>query len=379
MEQRKRWIVFIIVLALIFSCIPKQTKAQGVSAQSAILMEQTSGRVLFEKDAYTKRRIASITKIMTAIIAIESGKMSDTVTVSSRAVRAEGSSVYLKEGEKIKLRDLVYGLMLRSGNDAAIAIAEYVGGSVEGFVFLMNQKAEEIGMRNTHFANPHGLDDAENHYSTAYDMALLMRYAMHNEEFRKISGTKVYRAPNPDEKWDRIWRNKNKLLTNLYEYCTGGKTGYTKRAKRTLVTTAEKDGMELIAVTLNAPDDWNDHITMYEYGFEHYVLAKIAKKRIDQKVNDRFYKNRIQASRDLLYPVTEQEIAKLRVHIQLIKPKKQWKEDEQLIPTVVGKAVLYLDGEPIDEVPLLYKHNRNMQETSTIWKLFFFLGVGRDG
>lgn len=379
MEQRKRWIVFIIVLALIFSCIPKQTKAQGVSAQSAILMEQTSGRVLFEKDAYTKRRIASITKIMTAIIAIESGKMNDTVTVSSRAVRAEGSSVYLKEGEKIKLRDLVYGLMLRSGNDAAIAIAEYVGGSVEGFVFLMNQKAEEIGMRNTHFANPHGLDDAENHYSTAYDMALLMRYAMHNEEFRKISGTKVYRAPNPDEKWDRIWRNKNKLLTNLYEYCTGGKTGYTKRAKRTLVTTAEKDGMELIAVTLNAPDDWNDHITMYEYGFEHYVLAKIAKKRIDQKVNDRFYKNRIQASRDLLYPVTEQEIAKLRVHIQLIKPKKQWKEDEQLIPTVVGKAVLYLDGEPIDEVPLLYKHNRNMQETSTIWKLFFFLGVGRDG
>ncbi|MBB5323478.1 D-alanyl-D-alanine carboxypeptidase [Anoxybacillus tepidamans] len=379
MEQRKRWIVFIIVLALIFSCIPKQTKAQGVSAQSAILMEQTSGRVLFEKDAYTKRRIASITKIMTAIIAIESGKMNDTVTVSSRAVRAEGSSVYLKEGEKIKLRDLVYGLMLRSGNDAAIAIAEYVGGSVEGFVFLMNQKAEEIGMRNTHFANPHGLDDVENHYSTAYDMALLMRYAMHNEEFRKISGTKVYRAPNPDEKWDRIWRNKNKLLTNLYEYCTGGKTGYTKRAKRTLVTTAEKDGMELIAVTLNAPDDWNDHITMYEYGFEHYVLAKIAKKRIDQKVNDRFYKNRIQASRDLLYPVTEQEIAKLRVHIQLIKPKKQWKEDEQLIPTVVGKAVLYLDGEPIDEVPLLYKHNRNMQETSTIWKLFFFLGVGRDG
>lgn len=379
MEQRKRWIVFIIVLALIFSCIPKQTEAQGVSAQSAILMEQTSGRVLFEKDAYTKRRIASITKIMTAIIAIESGKMNDTVTVSSRAVRAEGSSVYLKEGEKIKLRDLVYGLMLRSGNDAAVAIAEHVGGSVEGFVFLMNQKAAEIGMRNTHFANPHGLDDAENHYSTAYDMALLMRYAMHNKEFRQISGTKVYRAPNPDEKWDRIWRNKNKLLTNLYEYCTGGKTGYTKRAKRTLVTTAEKDGMELIAVTLNAPDDWNDHITMYEYGFDHYVLAKIAKKRIGQKVNDRFYKNRIQANRDLLYPVTEKEIAKLRVHIQLIKPKKQWKEDEQLIPTVVGKAVLYLDGEPVDEVPLLYKHHRNKQETSSTWKLFFFLGVGRDG
>ena len=153
--------------------------------------------------------------------------------------------------------------MLRSGNDAAVAIAEHVGGSVEGFVFLMNQKAAEIGMRNTHFANPHGLDDSENHYSTAYDMALLMQYAMKNKEFRKISGTEVYRAPAaPGEDWDRVWRNKNKLLTSLYEYCTGGKTGYTKRAKRTLVTTASKGGMDLIAVTLDAPDDWNDHIAM---------------------------------------------------------------------------------------------------------------------
>jgi len=368
-----------VALAMIFSCIPQRTKAQDVSAQSAILMEQTSGRVLFEKDAHTKRRIASITKIMTAILAIESGKLDETVTVSARAVRAEGSSIYLKEGEKIKLRDLVYGLMLRSGNDAAVAIAEHVGGSVEGFVFLMNQKAAEIGMRDTHFANPHGLDDAENHYSTAYDMALLMRYAMYNDTFRKISGTKVYRAPNPDENWDRIWRNKNKLLTNLYEYCTGGKTGYTKRAKRTLVTSAEKDGLELIAVTLNAPDDWNDHISMYEYGFDHYVLAKVSKERIGQRVNDKFYRNHLQASRDLVYPVTKEEMEKLRVHIQLLRPKEQWKEERALIPTVVGKAVLYLDGQPVDEVPLLYKKRQSKQTNGSIWKLVFFLGVGHDG
>lgn len=379
MWQRKRWLACIVVLAIIFSCIPQRPKAQGVSAQSAILMEQTSGRVLFEKDAHTKRRIASITKIMTAILAIESGKLDDMVTVSARAVRAEGSSIYLKEGEKIKLRDLVYGLMLRSGNDAAVAIAEHVGGSVEGFVFLMNEKAAEIGMRDTHFANPHGLDDAENHYSTAYDMALLMRYAMYNDTFRKISGTKVYRAPNPDEKWDRIWRNKNKLLTNLYEYCTGGKTGYTKRAKRTLVTSAEKDGLELIAVTLNAPDDWNDHISMYEYGFDHYVLAKVSKERIGQRVNDKFYRNHLQASHDLVYPVTKDEMEKLRVRIQLLRPKKQWEEDRTLIPSVVGKAVLYLDGQPVDEAPLLYKTRESKQTNASIWQLVFFLGVGNDG
>ncbi|WP_027408663.1 D-alanyl-D-alanine carboxypeptidase family protein [Anoxybacteroides tepidamans] len=380
MEQKKRWSAFIIALMMIFSCIPKKAEAQGVSAQSAILMEQTSGRVLFEKAAHTKRRIASITKIMTAIIAIESGKMNDMVTVSARAVRTEGSSIYLKEGEKIKLRDLVYGLMLRSGNDAAVAIAEHVGGSVEGFVFLMNQKAAEIGMRDTHFANPHGLDDAENHYSTAYDMALLMRYAMRNKEFRKISGTKVYRAPNPGEEWDRIWRNKNKLLTNLYEYCTGGKTGYTKRAKRTLVTSASKDGLNLIAVTLNAPDDWNDHIAMYEYGFSNYVIAKVDDQRIGKKIKDKFYRNKIAASRDLSYPVTEDEIGQLRLRIQLIKPKKEWKEERRLIPKVVGKAVLYLGDEAVDEVPLLYKKAWHHEETgSSIWKLFLFLGVADHG
>jgi D-alanyl-D-alanine carboxypeptidase (penicillin-binding protein 5/6) len=379
MELKKRFILFIMALIMLFSCIPNKTEAVGgVSAQSAILMEQHSGRVLFEKDAHTKRRIASITKIMTAILAIESGKMNETVTVSSRAVRAEGSSLYLKEGEKIKLRDLVYGLMLRSGNDAAVAIAEHVGGSVEGFVFLMNQKATEIGMRDTHFANPHGLDDAENHYSTAYDMALLMRYAMQNKEFRKVAGTKVYRAPNPDEKWDRVWRNKNKLLTNLYEYCTGGKTGYTKRAKRTLVTTAAKDGLELIAVTLNAPDDWNDHIAMYEYGFSHYVLAKVDDKRMVKKIKDRFYRKKIRASRDLLYPVTEEEMEKLHVKIKLLKPKKEWK-DERHIPNVIGKAVLYMGDEAVDEVPLLYEHPSNETSKASIWKFIFFLGVGSDG
>ena len=167
-------VIFALMVSLFITNIPQQVDASvSISARGAVLMEQESGRVLFEKDAHTKRRIASITKIMTAILAIESGKMNEMVKVSEQATRADGSSVYLKPGEKIKLEHLVYGLMLRSGNDTAVAIAEHVGGSLDGFVFLMNQKAKEIGMLNTHFSNPHGLDDHENHYSTAYDLSLI--------------------------------------------------------------------------------------------------------------------------------------------------------------------------------------------------------------
>jgi len=379
MNLKKQPLIFVVILVLLFSCVPNETAfANSVSARSAILMEQTTGRVLFEKDAHTKRRIASITKIMTAIIAIESGKMDETVTVSNRAVRTEGSSIYLKPNEKIKLEHLVYGLMLRSGNDSAVAIAEHVAGSLEGFVFLMNQKAAEIGMTNTEFANPHGLDDAENHYSTAYDMALLMRYAMQNEKFREISGTKVYRAPNPNEKWDRVWRNKNKLLTNLYEYCTGGKTGYTKRAKRTLVTTASKKGLDLIAVTLNAPDDWNDHISMYEYGFGNYKLAKVENDQIVKKVKDDFYRKKITANRDILYPITEKEMESVRLKILMLKPKKEWKNTEK-IPRIVGKAILYVDDEKADEVPILYEGKPDGSENKSFWNIFGYLGVGSDG
>lgn len=382
MNKKKRLIALILALAAgIMAFVPERMRAMdGVSAKSAILIEQHSRRVLFAKDAYTKRRIASITKIMTAILAIESGKMDDTVTVSARAVRTEGSSIYLRQGEKIKLRDLVYGLMLRSGNDAAVAIAEHVGGSVEGFVFLMNKKAAEIGMRDTEFANPHGLDDAENHYSTAYDMALLMQYAMKNEEFRRISGTKVYRAPAPPgEDGARVWRNKNKLLTSLYEYCTGGKTGYTKRAHRTLVTTASKGGIDLIAVTLDAPDDWNDHIAMYEYGFSHYHIAKVSSERVVDKISDPFYRGRLQAVRDLRYPVTDKEESGLRVKVYLLKPRKEWKEYPEQAPTEVGKVVLYLHQKAVDSVPLLYEPGKEESGRGFLWQVFRFLGVRSDG
>lgn len=258
---------FIIAITTVFLFAICSTTGQAspkpsVSANNAVLMEQSSGDVLYEKKAHEKQSVASITKVMTAIVAIESGQMQDTTAASRRAVYAEGSSIYLEQGEKMTVEDLVYGLMLRSGNDAAVTISEQVGGSVEGFVYLMNEKARWLGMTNTHFDNPHGLE-SDSHYSTAYDMALLMRYAMDNKQFRNITGTVTHRAENRSYEW----KNKNRLLTQYYDYCVGGKTGFTRKAGRTLLTAANKNDSELIAVTLNAPDDWQDHTAMYEWGF----------------------------------------------------------------------------------------------------------------
>ncbi|WP_282597682.1 D-alanyl-D-alanine carboxypeptidase family protein [Bacillus sp. REN3] len=348
---------------MICSTFPFKAAATiSVSARSAILIEQESGRVLFEKDAHRVSRIASITKIMTAILAIESGKLDQMVKVSDRAVRTEGSSIFLKPGEKIKLEDLVYGLMLRSGNDAAVAIAEAVGGSIEGFVFMMNEKAEQIGMKNTHFSNPHGLDDHENHLSTAYDMAMLTRYAMGNDTYRKIAGTKVHRSPDPGESWDRVWRNKNRLLTELYKYCTGGKTGYTKRAKRTLVSTAGKDDFELIAVTLNAPDDWNDHIQMFETAFSEYDIAEILPKGPVKSIKEpKKYKGKLYLERSFDYPLTTEEEGLVRVKYML--SKNQPEENGGRDHLIAGRAEIYLDRVKIGSLPVYYKSSEKEKES----------------
>ncbi|MCM3549123.1 D-alanyl-D-alanine carboxypeptidase [Niallia circulans] len=323
-----------------------------VSGQAAILMEQSSGRVLYSKNEHQPLKIASITKIMTAILAIESGKLDETVTVSKRAEGTEGSSLYLVAGEKLTLRDLVYGLMLRSGNDAAIAIAEHVGGSVEGFVFLMNEKAEEIGMSNTLFRNPHGLDTDEDHLSSAYDMALLTQYAMGNEEYRDISSTKDYRSKGDKV---RVFHNKNRLLTEKYSYSTGGKTGYTKLAKRTLVSTASKDGLDLIAVTLNAPDDWDDHMHMFNWGFEHYSLERLVSKgKLKSKV-DPFYEGNLHVPYDVVYPLTTEEKSQLQSALTLKNPPKRGKFTDQELLEPIGKLAFTVDGKTIESIPLYYQ------------------------
>lgn len=355
MNVRWKLVILSIIITILLTNLPQKVQASvSVSARNAILMEQETGRILFEKNAHEKRRIASITKIMTAILAIESGKLGEMVQVSDRAEGTEGSSLYLKKNEKMKLEDLVYGLMLRSGNDAAIAIAEHVGGSVEGFVFLMNQKAEEIGMKNSNFDNPHGLDDSNTHYSTAYDMALLTRYAMENSTYREISGTEVHRAPNPTEKWERVWRNKNRLVTGLYEHSTGGKTGYTKLAKRTLVSTATKEDMNLIAVTLNAPSDWNDHIGMFEMGFHQFEMVEVVDEGELKGIKDKFYKNKVYLEHDYYYPVTAQEREQFHLKINLLKPKKEWEKGEN-VPKVVGHLVVIFNDQPVKELSIYYK------------------------
>jgi serine-type D-Ala-D-Ala carboxypeptidase (penicillin-binding protein 5/6) len=383
-KKMKLYIYYMLVFTLLFVLVSKEVQAApSVSAQRAILMDGETGRVLFEKDAHSTSRIASITKIMTAVLAIESGKMDEKVTVSPNAEGTEGSSLYLKAGEKIKLEDLVYGLMLRSGNDSAVAIAEAVGGSLEGFVHLMNQKAAEIGMKNSHFSNPHGLDDHEDHYSTAYDMALLTKYAMENEHYKKISGTKVHTAPNPEEKWDRKWKNKNRMVTELYKHSTGGKTGYTKRAKRTLVSTASKDGENLIAVTLNAPDDWNDHIGMFEYGFEQFDYKTVLEDGIIKKFDDEFYKGRVYVKRDVIMSLKDEEDQLVRIEYKMIKPQQEWRNKEK-IPDVVGKAVIYLDDKEVDSLPVFFKREKEPQEEKSWWKFWAysfeaFLGVSQHG
>ncbi|MGE8204381.1 D-alanyl-D-alanine carboxypeptidase family protein [Heyndrickxia sp. NPDC080065] len=364
----------VMIFVLIFAIFPGKSFAATpfVSAASAILMDQDSGRILFEKNANDVRKIASITKIMTAILAIESGKLKDEVKISETAVRTEGSSIYLKPGDHINLKDLVYGLMLRSGNDAANAIAEHVGGSIEGFVFLMNQKAKEIGMVNSHFANPSGLDNSENHFSTAYDMALLTRYAMQNKIYREISGTKSYKG----------WGNKNRLLTEKYKYCTGGKTGFTKRAKRTLVTTATKDHQNLIAVTLNGPDDWNDHISMFEYGFKNYDTTIVLDKGMIKAIKNKYLKDHVFIENQVLYSLTKNELGSIEVEYKLLKAQKDWK-DKGNIPEIVGKAVVYMNKEPIRTVPIFYKYV--YEEKKKEWFGFFIqlltihMGVKTDG
>jgi len=377
MTRYRKWIMMIITSVIIISFFPHHTGA--VSANSAILIEQESGRILYEKDAHSKKRIASITKIMTALLAVESGKMDEMVKVSNRAVGTEGSSIYLQPNEKIKLEDLVYGLMLRSGNDSAVAIAEHVGGSLEGFIFLMNQKAAEIGMTNTEFANPHGLDDHENHYSTAYDMAILTQYAMNNKTFKEVFGTKIHRAPNPNEKWDRVWKNKNKLLTGLYSNSTGGKTGYTKRAKRTLVSTASKDGLDLIAVTINAPDDWNDHIHLFNSAFKNYSLVKIVNKGTLSTIKDSFYKDQIFSNRDFVYPLTTDEKDIVKIDVQLTNPNEKGWDKREEVPDVVGSMNIKLGNETIGQLPVYFDNGKVVNTEKSWWntvKSIFLITIG---
>ena len=258
-------VAVILATALLLPC-----RAQAVSAQKAIVLDGQTGRVLFEKNADTQSLIASTTKIMTALVVCEQCNVLDRMRIPEAAVGIEGSSMYLREDEVLTIQELLYGLMLQSGNDAAVALAIYCGGTVEGFAELMNDKARSLGLRSTHFVNPNGLD-APDHYSTARDLAVLAAYAMENPVFRQTVSTKSIKAG------ERSLTNHNKLLWRV-EGADGVKTGYTKAAGRILVSSATRDDRRIIAVTIDDGDDWNDHTRLLNEGFSRYQVAQVVSR-----------------------------------------------------------------------------------------------------
>ena len=389
----KRWCALLIVLSLLV--LPVYGAQPTLSASSAILMDRESGRVLYEKNAGERRSIASITKLMTALVAVElHPDLSSTVTVEREWTGAEGSSMYLKPGEELSLEALLYGLLLSSGNDAALAVAGYCAGDVESFVAEMNKKAAQLGMNDTHFANPNGLDDPQHystaydmalavagycagdvesfvaemnkkaaqlgmndthfanpnglddpqHYSTAYDMALLARAVLEQEELRTIASTRsIFIA-------GRSLTNHNKLLWR-YEGCTGLKTGYTDEAGRTLVSSAMRDGQELIAVTLNAPNDWADHAALFDYGFATYprTLVAAAGEGTDIPVTDSLCRfTRVSTVSDFYYPLAEGEQVTQTVDLP------QQVSAPVLAGFPAGRVTFTLNGDEIGQLSLLY-------------------------
>lgn len=348
----------VLVVFLFWQIFPLPTttawaseKPPTISAETAALIDVNSGRILYEKGGDKKMRIASLTKTMTAIVAIESANLKDIVTIPGEAVGVEGSSIYLKKGEKLTLEELLYGLMLRSGNDAAVAIATHVGGSVPGFVYMMNEKAALLGMTHTNFTNPHGLDDSNMHYSTAEDMVKLSAYALKNPVFKQIVSTKTKNISWEGQSWDRRLQNKNKML-HLYKGADGVKTGYTKLAKRCLASSATRDGRQLAVITLNAPDDWNDSAKLLDWGFETFQQVKVTSKgeTIDPEVTlDSKDQNLIYVTTaDFFYPLQEEELSQIHSKVSLF--------DRYLEKSMLGKHVgflhIYLGKELIGKIPV---------------------------
>lgn len=341
----KRVWALVLWLAVLAGVCPAGAATPTLSAKSAILMDAESGRILYAYQAEEERPIASTTKLMTALVALESTPDLETVIkVQPEWTTAGGSSMYLRAGEELTLRELLYGLMLSSGNDAALAVAGGCAGDVETFVEWMNRRARDLGMEHTHFSNPNGLED-EGNYSTARDMARLAQVCLANEKLREIVSTKTITVG------ERSLVNHNKLLWR-YEGCIGLKTGYTDLAGRTLVSAAERDGQTLIAVTLFDRNDWEDHAALFDYGFETYprqLLARADKEftRIPVEGSLKRYVPVVTYD-EVSYPLTQAE----RVKVRIVLPDTVEAPVEQ--GAIAGELCFSLDGEPIGSTYLVY-------------------------
>ncbi len=273
-DYRSFYISLFIIVSLLLSLLTVIATAEGgigVSARSSALYEPLSGDFVYEKNMNERLSMASTTKIMTALLAIELCDPDEPVEIPEEATGIEGSSIYLKTGDRVTVRDLIYSVLLQSANDAATALAVKIGGDVRGFADMMNARAEAIGLCDTHYDNPHGLD-SEEHYTTAHDLALLAAEALKNESFARVCSTYKYSFTISDS--PRTVVNHNKLLKR-YKGAIGVKTGYTDKSGRCLVSAAERDGLTLIAVTLDAPNDWNDHTRMLDFGFSRYMAVRL--------------------------------------------------------------------------------------------------------
>ena len=336
--------------------------ARAVSAEKAMVLDAATGRAIYEKDADRQSLIASTTKIMTALIVCEQCNVLDRMRIPREAVGIEGSSMYLREGEILTIQELLYGLMLSSGNDAAVALAIYCGGTVEGFAELMNDKARLLGLKNTHFENPNGLD-SPGHYSTARDLAVLAAYAMENPIFYKTVSAKTVTVGS------RSLRNHNKLLWQV-EGADGVKTGFTKAAGRILVSSATRNGRRLICVTLNDPNDWADHGQLLEQGFSRYRLCRIVTAgecvgslEVESGMGERV---QILAAEDFDYALAEDE------NPILVLPGPGFVYSPVAQGADAGYAYIFLEGKAMGKVRVIYGQTveKEQEEENFFRKLF---------
>ena len=346
-----------LILPVIFAALHADCFA--ISAQSAAAIDAASGRVLFSQDCDRKMGMASTTKIMTAICALESADVNSVATVSKQAYGVEGSSMYLVLGEKLTLENLLYGLMLVSGNDAATAVAEHVSGSVDKFAELMNKKAAEIGAYDSSFTNPHGLAD-KNHYTTAHDLAKITAYALKNPKFAEIVSTKTKSIPWKDHDYNRRLVNHNKFLS-MYDGCIGVKTGFTKATGRCLVTAVDRGGMRIVCVTLNAPDDWNDHKSIYDSIFSEYkpcLLKSGAEAAATAEIKGGSAKSvTLVPESDIYLPLKDGEESSLEMSAEAFEDLHAPVSKGD----VLGKLTVKIGGAECGEFPLVASENVEMK------------------
>lgn len=364
-------IVAAVVLVLPIMGIRVNASAPATSAVSAVVIEAETGTVLYSKNMEEQRAMASTTKIMTAILTIEAGDLDREFTVDSYAIMVEGTSMGLREGDRVSRRDLLYGILLPSGNDAANAAAVSVSGSMSAFVKKMNAKAAALGLRNTHFVTPSGLD-ADGHYTTAYDLAMLAAYAMKNPIFREVVSCQYKRVEFGNPPYSRTLYNSNKMLKQ-YDGAIGIKTGFTDNARRCLVSAAQRDGVELIAVTLNDPNDWKDHSQMLDYGFTQ-VSAYEADTGCSAEVSVAGTGRTVGVYAD-------------KVTIALTPEQRQKLERRILLPRIVyndvqkgdrlGSIEFVLDGKTVKSVPLYAADSVESEKSGlSLWSRFLrFFGI----